>query len=44
MAAASQNISFPRVTLFGKPVERVAKLHDKRPECADGDKDRQNTL
>src|SRR5262249_60287189 len=25
--------------LFWKPVQRVAKLHNKRPECADGDKD-----
>ena len=30
--------------LFGKPIQRVAKLHNKGPECTDGDKDRQNKL
>src|SRR5260370_26667596 len=28
-----------RIGSLGPPIQRVAELHDKRPECADGDKD-----
>ena len=39
-----KDVAAPKMSLFGKPIQRAAKLHNKRPECADGNKDRENTL
>ena len=39
-----KDVAAPKMSLFGKPIQHVAKLHNKRPECADGGKSDKNTL
>lgn len=34
----------PLRPLLGKPIQHIAKFHNKRPECADGGKSDKNTL
>jgi hypothetical protein len=39
-----KGVYFTGVALFGEPIQHVAKLHNKRPECADGGKSDKNTF